>query len=228
MAIMKMKCVTFVTLAKEGEALLRRLQELGVLHPEHIEAPRENEIVDHLEHELHVQRQVIRELEGMATGDRCELDQRLSKEVTFDSLEGWISDKKSVTEKLSRIGASIEKQRDLGDFDPWSLKKLGEQGISIGLWTCDRKIMKSNALPEGVMVREIFVSGKDVCFAVVAKGDPIVIDWAQEVEMPSRSLASLQKEKEELSHELCELDLRLERSALQLPRFTAETRDTFK
>ena len=120
---------------REGEALLRRLQELGVLHPEYIEAPKGNEVVDHLEHELHVQSQVIRELESIGSVDKDELGQGLDAEITFDGIESWLSDKKSVTEKLTRVSAAIEKQRNLGDFDPWHLQELGEQGLSIGLWT---------------------------------------------------------------------------------------------
>jgi V/A-type H+/Na+-transporting ATPase subunit I len=222
MAIMKMKYVTFVTLATEGESLLRRLQDLGVLHPKHIEAPRENEIVLHLEHELHVQRQVVRELEVLGHGDDCGSGPKIDTEVSFDSVEGWLSDKKTITEKLSRLSAAIEKQEALGDFDPWSIKALSEGGISVSLWSSDKKTMELNSMPDGSIARELFTSGKEVFFAVVTKGDPVLLDWAHAVEVPARSLSSIQNEKSELTRELCEIDMRLDKAAEQLPRFIAE------
>ena len=64
MAIVSMKKVLFVTLAREGEALLRKMQELGVLHPEHIKEPIESDKLVRMEHKLHVQGAVIRCLEN--------------------------------------------------------------------------------------------------------------------------------------------------------------------
>jgi len=222
MAIVKMKCVTFITLAKEGESLLRKLQRLGVLHPEHIETPRENDIIDHLEHQLHVQHQIIHELERVDGMVECGASPELDSELTFDVVEGWISEKKSIAEQLSRLNIAIEKQRPLGDFDPHDVEVLKDDGISITLWNSDAKTMKLNSMPDSAIIRELSSLGRDIYFAVVTKGEAAHLDWANPVEMPTRDLTSLEGEKEKLSRELCELDLRLMGAVEQLPRFMSE------
>lgn len=222
MAIVKMQRVTVATLAKEGEALLRRLQDIGVLHPEPVEAVGENDVVEHLEHELHVQRQVIHALESEKQRHDELPCPTVSKETPFASVEGWLAERRTLEERIARITAAIRRQAIFGSFEPQEVARLAERGVQIQLWEQDEGAVEQDALPDGAVVRELSREGKRRFFATAVGGERIAIEGATEVALPERSLISLEEERATFAREADELARRIRCAALQLPRFRHE------
>jgi V/A-type H+-transporting ATPase subunit I len=222
MAIVPMKRVTFVTLAQEGEALLRFLQGMGVIHPEHLRPARETDAVSKLEHLLHVQRSIIRELELISPPEEESCPPPLETPPSFSEAEGWLSERRRLAERLARIDATIERQTFLEDFDPQDVSWLREQGVFVQLWRAEARRFDEARWPSGVVARTIQSYGKDILFVTAVRGEPLSLRWARDVEFPERSLGSLQDERLSLERTIGVLNCRIGEAAKQLASLRKE------
>ncbi|MBN1282362.1 MAG: hypothetical protein JXA24_01140 [Proteobacteria bacterium] len=194
--------MTFVTLAAEGEALMRMVQGMGVLHPEHITVPAEAPAAEMLTHRLNMQGQVLHDLK--------------SREIPragapahggvpqFDEIEGWLSELKSIEEKIASAGREISHAERLGDFDPADVRRLAAEGISVQLWSVREGELAALAIPGGSVVRQVS-AGRQTVFATVSMGSGIEIPGADPVELPKDSLARLREAQASLSKRRDEL-----------------------
>ncbi len=216
MAIVPMKKVLFVTLAREGEALLRRMQELGVLHPEHIREPIESDKLVRMEHKLHVQDSVIRELENRKKSSKN--SEALADPPKIWEAENWVADEKKIVERISQLERDIQRQTVWGDFDPVDIKFLEEKGIFVQLWSVGLKKFENISAPDGAHVHEVF-RNKSVFFATVNHGEKIEIPNAEEGQIPEHSLISLYRDLEEQEGELGAISRKIDATAQYLKRF---------
>jgi len=216
MAIVPMKKMLFVTLARDGKSFLRKLQSMGVLHPEHIREAIESEDLSRLEHKLHVQRTVIRSLETREKGLKSEGVVPVVPKVL--EVEKWIEDEKRFRERLSRVKRDIQKQIRWGNFDPADFKILEENGVLLQLWDVDSRQFRSVSLPEGV---SLHVMSKDsvVSFVTVTKGLAIELENADSVQLPEQSLDELQRDHETLLRQIDSVSRQIDAATAFLSRF---------
>ena len=111
MAIVKMKRVMFMTLAPEGEALMRLVQRLGVLHVEHIAGAAEAPEIEKIEHRLNMQADVIRELEAFEASETPAGQGAAAP--AFDDLRQTLDRLKSLSEALAAT------EREIASAEPW-------------------------------------------------------------------------------------------------------------
>jgi len=196
MAIVLMKKVLFVTLEKRANALLRALQKLGVLHPDHIKHAAESEKLNTLEHKLHVQSVVIKALESRKTPDVFE-DVHFTVRPDVAHVESWVIEEKKIAEDIARIEKAICRQSLWGEFKPEDIAKLRESSIYVQLWEFDAKEFDRFEFPKKVVVRVVDKSDL-IRFVTVTKGGAILLDGVRPVDIPERGLNELYGELSEL------------------------------
>ena len=196
MAIVKMKRVTFLTLAAEGEALLRLIQRLGVLHPEHVTEAEEVPSISQLEHRLGMQSQIIRDLEAIVTPELAQGD--ADEPPSFESIEGWIGDYKSFTERMGSLAREIAALVPWGEFDPADIESLAKGGTIVQLWSVPRESFEALAIPAGTVAR-VIAPGRTVHFATVTLGEGVKLTGADEVQPPSAALTKFEAKRAEFA-----------------------------
>ncbi len=220
MAIVPMKRVIVATLAREGEALLRRLQELGVLHPEHLRDERESERINKIEGALHVQRAVLRDLD-QKWKTKAPPPGPDEASPSYVEIHGWIGQERRLSEQLARLDRQITQQSPWGSFDPNDIRTLSENGMQVQLWQMERKPFAAWRAPEGAVV-QVVVRGKRMSFCTIVQGKALAIDRAESVALPDQPLCELIAERDELRGQQTEMAQLLKGAARFLPTLTAE------
>ncbi len=196
MAIVKMKRVTFLTLAREGDSLMRMVQKLGVLHPEHIAEPGESVAAAQLEHRLNIQRQVLHEIRSR---DFPIVEDAGRRETpSFDAIESWIGELRSTSDKLVSVERDMAYASAFGEFEPHDVEELAEEGVFIQAWSAPAKEFESLDIPAGV-VSKIVGNGRQVLFVTASCVKKVEIAGAAALEMPRSSLFAMRARRDELS-----------------------------
>lgn len=220
MAIIPMKRATFVTLVHKGEDLLRHLQRLGVVHPEHIRALGESPEVDRLDHQLHVERVVIKSLESRKPAEGEPVLTR-SEPPSFLEIEGWLSKERKLIESVSSLKRAIDLQGLWGEFDHDAIAGIADAGVYVQLWAADAKAFDSIKFPKGTVVRTASKSRR-IMFVTASFGRRISLRGAEEISPPDRDLKSLKEELQETAGERDVIAGRIDDAAGHLYYYRAE------
>ncbi|NLD27179.1 MAG: hypothetical protein GX659_00025 [Myxococcales bacterium] len=215
MAIVAMKYVLFLSHVRESEAVLRGLQDIGVLHPEHLKRATESEQLKNLEHKLHVQNTVIKSL-----SDR-NVKNHISDSAILPSIwdvESWLSDEKKFIDGIAKVEREIEKQACLGDFDPEDVGNLSGSGVSLQLWGAPKKEFEEYAKKSEVHIH-VISRHDDVCFATFSLKGPVKIPFAVEREVPKSSLSALKEELSDLRRRLESISAQIDSATVHLPSY---------
>jgi len=198
MAIVPMNRATFVTLSQKGDDLLRLLQKLGVLHPEHIRSEAELGPLDEIRHRLNVQAAIIKELEAMdvESPEGAEAGAAMS----FAAVEALLEKKRSLDDMIKSRRRALAQLEPWGDFDPESLSALEGDGVFIKLWSSTSRLDEIS-LPEGVIARQIRKAGDTLFFITISRSETLKLLRADEVALPDERLSDVQADIERLKQE---------------------------
>ncbi len=199
MAIVPMKRVTFVTLSQKGDELLRLLQRLKVLHPEHIKDEATLGSLDDLRHMLNVQASLIRAIDLIEAPEPEDVPGE--EEPTFAKVKlllGKLADLDETMKSRRRERAGLV---PWGDFDPDDIAWLREEGVDVRFWRMDAPKFEGLKLPRGVLIMEAAREMGSVLFVTVAHGIEVGIPGADEVSLADERLADLEADIERIEVE---------------------------
>jgi V/A-type H+-transporting ATPase subunit I len=221
MAIVKMKKMICAARTCDGEALLRRIQQLGVLHPEHIMTETESEKLSKLDHGLHVYATVIRILETRKSYGKN--GSYVINKPEVSDVERWANDEKRITEQITHVEREMFRQEVFGDFEPDEVRELEKNGIYIELWSADAKDFKTLNISSGVALKELS-RGRTIYFATIGKTGKTQINGATLEDLPKHSLSHYEERKKDLDRQLKAVSTQIDHAV----DFLAEFRTTYK
>ena len=193
--IVSMKKVTVVTQAKDRLDILNKLQILEVLHIEHAQEPKSNDIVA-LSEEISLLDQALSILASLPAPKKIALSQEVVKgQAIYRHVIDLQKRKDQLREYLTLLKVGIKKYQEWGNFEPEDFVNLAKNNIFAGLYQIPLKQLKQ--IPEDILVNQLSVKGKVAnCFLVARK--KIEIDF-KEISLPSISLEKmLQRQKQDL------------------------------
>ncbi|MFC1735303.1 V-type ATP synthase subunit I [Candidatus Hydrogenedentota bacterium] len=192
MAIIKMKHMSVVGLARDRDRILEKLQELGVVHL----GPRDPG-VQSSENSVHLKARAAQLQACLNTLDEFghkpyELDfaDHELPSVMCELLQEW----KLLHEQLFATRHEIAVYTPWNDFDPEEIERLKKINVYVQLWTVPEKDYDDLEIEEGVC-RKPIQWDKDVLFCTVSYNKPVALDTpALEVSMPRARLSILTDE----------------------------------
>jgi len=187
--IVAMKKVSVIVQSKDAQSAINRLRSLGVLHVEHQQAPKGDDI--------------SRAQEGIALFERAlnilsepeftEKIASLSNETSGDckAAARHIVDLRKRLEQLKEFSISlkngINQWESWGDFNPDTIKELGEKGIYVRLYRIPAK--EISGLPSAVIAKKFFTAAGIANCAVISQ-EKISIPY-KEIELPKMGLEKM-------------------------------------
>ncbi|MBN2831360.1 MAG: hypothetical protein JXL82_03675 [Candidatus Omnitrophica bacterium] len=185
-----MKKIFLVTQEKDAGDALEKIRKLGVLHVEHLNAPKGEKLI-FLNNDLALISQAISLLEGIDEKQITEVDGQNTPE--WQILARHIIDLHKRCHRLKdysiTLSSKVERLRNWGDFDPQEVIRLRLTGIFIRFYKLsDEQIAQ---LPEEVYLRKISREGDTHRCIIITKGE-IAIPF-KEIELPKDSLSRLQR-----------------------------------
>ncbi len=216
MSIVPMQRITFVTLSHRGEGLLRLLQRLEVIHPEHINEEVEISSLEHLRHKLNIQQALINELRPFYRPNQAyEIEEGA---ISFSEIESLFTKLHDLEEKIKSQRRIADQLMPWGDYDPEGIKELKSEGISIDLWSADAYRFDGLHVPNGTLVRVIERTKSRVLFVTISRESSIKIEGAEQVMLSDVRLADAQEVLVKLEKEHSALIERIEQAAVHLPQ----------
>ncbi len=203
--IVAMKKICCICQAKDGTATLAQLRGLGVVHVEHQQAPQGKDITilqENISLALAAEGIITRHCQGIEKfTQKQSADWKITGRHIID-LEKRLDQLKEYAWLLKK---SIAEWQRWGDFDPKKIEELTRQNIFIRFYQIPLKEIAS--LPEGLIVKNIFVSGGLAHCLVISR---IKREIAyKEILLPKVSLSTMRYKLEEDSRveETLEKDL---------------------
>lgn len=203
--IVPMAKVTVLALARDRDAALERLRDIGALHLEAVR-PAESEDVEAARREFEYARHALEVLPRQPAGAPSG---QPAAEVVRDI---W-----SVLHRRAEIADEREallRERDriapFGSFDPAAIRALADRGVILRLYRAAAADVVPT--PPGAVRVDLARTKTAVYFAVVSLGEAPAVA-AGEVRLPELSLVELDRRLAELEQERAELDARLARHA---------------
>ncbi|MDF7822478.1 hypothetical protein P4B35_00525 [Pontiellaceae bacterium B12227] len=182
--IVKMKKLTLLCTKAQQEQTLGKLQELEVVHVEHVQAPQSSALEKARNHLQYVQR-AQEVLTARPDADPTGKD----PDQLVDSVWELLQKEKELKDSLQALEHECERIAPFGDFDPRSLIKLGENGIVAKLY--EFPIKEEPEVPEGVAISEIGSDKTNRFVLAVAREDFSIS--AHEVRVPDQSHSEMQR-----------------------------------
>jgi V/A-type H+-transporting ATPase subunit I len=193
-----MKRAIFVTLSQKGDGLLRLLQKLGVLHPEHVKGEAELGSLDDVRHRLNVQASIIKELDGVDVDVPEGVDE--NQGVSFSEVEALFDKMRDLDDRIKSRERALEQLKPWGDFDPESIPSLQVDGVIVGLWSSVAKFDEISA-PEGAILREISWESDRTFFITISRDEALKVARADEVVLPDERLSDVEADLGRLAQE---------------------------
>ncbi|MFH1782594.1 MAG: hypothetical protein ABH848_03155 [Candidatus Omnitrophota bacterium] len=182
--IVKMKKLTVIVESKDIDSTLGELGKAGLLHVEHENAPTSSSVQE-LEEKY---RSIIRALELLPDVELKDPSNDIEGIVhkTID-----LADREEVLiENLRKLEKTMEDYKYWGDFEPETIYSLGEQGISVKLYSIQKKDLKK--IPKDIIVETIFKKGNVLYIAVISQKE---IDLPfNKITLPGKSLSEMKLE----------------------------------
>jgi V/A-type H+/Na+-transporting ATPase subunit I len=170
--ITPMKRITVITLRVHQEASLMALQELGVLHLEHIQEPGGTLLDEARAHVLDVRRarEVLEHYQAEAEekGDKIPLpDDCRTAESVVDEVWKLLNHKKDFEESLDYWKREQARLQPFGNFDPEKIRELAQRDIYITLYKAGPN--QAVDFPEDVSVTHHGQDRQGAYFTVVSR-----------------------------------------------------------
>lgn len=206
--IVPMKSVMLLCLAKDREATLRELRELGVLHLHPLRVPESKDLDQARARLAHI----TRALEALPTkgGSRptgMPADQVVDK---IWSLLGSIRDQNEELEEYRQERLRIE---PFGSFDPQVVSELAAKKIFIKLYQIEPG--REPTVPEDAVLKVLRRDKSGAYFAVISRA-PVAIQ-AHEVRLPELSLNEIDRRISDIEGRLASTRQALQEHAGDLP-----------
>jgi len=187
--IVPMKKISILCLAHESESAISKLRGLGVLHVEHSQEPRGEDITA-LSEEISLAREALAILSEKEFSDnQCKGDYSVQKDW-HSVARRIIADKKRYDQlkDYSRIlQGMIVQWQEWGDFDPSRIEELASKNIFVRLYSIPEKELKK--VPEGLVVEVISKSAGSVNCCVISR-EKIDLPF-KEITPPKTSLTDM-------------------------------------
>lgn len=194
MAIVPMKRATFVTLSHKGDDLLRFLQKLGVLHPEHIKGEAELGSLDDIRHGLNVQASIIKELQAQDV----DVPEGVGESFTLSDVDALFTKLRDLEDRIKARRRTVDQLLPWGDFDPESMASLLGEGVFIKLWISEGKKLEDITAPKGVILAEVNRVGGRLFFVTISRTEDCKVDVADEMAPPDERLVDVAAELDRL------------------------------
>jgi len=198
--IVRMKKITVLVQSKDAASTLKGLGTAGVLHIEHEESPKSEDITMLQEKHRSLSKAIDILPDVKNQKDTSEVETLVVHEIL-----SLFDEKEIVLENLRNIGKNIEVWEKWGDFDPGLIEGLNDKGISVRL--C--KITKNQAqdIPEGVMLEELFRKG-DILHCLAISRKKILLPF-KALPLPEEGLQEMLARQKKGEERLKEIDNRL-------------------
>ncbi|MDO8602479.1 MAG: V-type ATPase 116kDa subunit family protein [Candidatus Omnitrophota bacterium] len=192
-----MKKITIVMQLKDLSVTLERLRGLGLLHVEHENLPRGENIAKMKEDRL-------RAIEAMAIlpdiGGQKSLDGGEGGIVT--EILDLVDEKETLAEKLHRIKHEIMMWEDWGDFDSGIIEQMANSGVWIKL--CKITPQEKKNIPEGVILEEL-ARRKNIIYCVAISENEIKLPF-ETLTLPEMSLGQMIAEEKRHESRIKEIE----------------------
>lgn len=191
--IVRMKKLTLLCTRDSREATLAALRELGAVHLQPVQPPEGTDLdearnlFDHLK----------RALEVLPKHPHVKPSGKTPYE-TVKAVWDLIHRKQALSEQIEALEMEIGHYAPFGSFSPETVRELSASGITVKLYKAAVKAMPS--VPAGARFIELSRDRSTVCFALIGR-DGISAE-AEEVALPSQSLADMRKQLETLTSAL--------------------------
>lgn len=208
--IVPMKKYAFLVYHKEYDAFLKKLRELGVVHI----VEKEGVVTESIRQQFQFADQldkVIRLLEGRVAETAAPLKDA-DGEMLFDEVNDIQNQLAALVQQKAALRKETAEVTPWGDFSPDQLQLLSDKNIRIRLFTCPVRIWNPE-WTEKYYIFEINQLAGQVYFALADTGEGLPGIDADEVRMPTESIASLLKKAENLQQEEARLNARLDEIA---------------
>lgn len=229
--IVAMKKVTIICLKSKTEQTLSHLQDLAVVHLQHIKEPK-GESLQQAQAKLLAYNQAAALLDKYVgskdPADNSQHPQNLreAEKLIAETLD--LDRKLAVAkEELTTWAQELELRQPLGDYDQDALKKLEKRGLTVRVFLADRRSFeRAKKIATVVLLKR---ERRDYYFAVVAKGTPEVA--AKQIDILAHSLQEVSEKVTTLKQEISLIEARLQALALRresLKWCTAEAEDQLR
>ncbi|MFH1664695.1 MAG: hypothetical protein ABIA77_00925 [Candidatus Omnitrophota bacterium] len=142
--IERMKKITLLVSEKERGYFILRLQEIGVVHVEHVNVPEDHELT-FIEDKISKVEKLISELSPFSERhDRDIKEIRGTSEILrmANGVDDIFKERKGCVEEIRKIKEQIEWFKLWGDFDPADLAMLEEKGGAVRLYRLPKGMVK--------------------------------------------------------------------------------------
>lgn len=220
--ISRMKKVTVICIREHQEATLLALQQMGVLHLEHIEEPAGTLLEETRAHLLDVRRacEVLGHYHQLAEKEGTgvpAIDPDRTAESVVDEIWKLISQRKDFEESLDHWQREIARVAPFGSFDPAQITALKANHLYINLYQAGPKQIVE--VPDSATLT-IHQQDRDGCYFSVISREPLELPY-ETVKLPRVSLQHMQVKVEELQAALRDN----EKSFCALAGYLDEVRD---
>lgn len=206
--IVPMKKILLLLYHREKETFLSSLQELGVVHVNENPQMR-SDALETLQNQGKAADRVLKALKKISKAEKTAPAQSTTgnaEEIItrFDELEAR---REKIEQNIVAIKKSINVLGPWGDFEPASVERLEQAGISMRFFTVNEK--KFNALhKEDLQYKIINKIGSTVYLVILERGEKAALD-AEEILLPKislsearRKLTALQTENQGVTQEI--------------------------
>ena len=195
--IVKMKKLTLLCTRAMQEQTLEALRELGVVHLQPVQLPEGSGLDEARDLFAHLQRA----LEVLPKHPHA-LPSGKTAQETVEAVWSLIHRKQALTEQIETLDMDVRRYEPFGSFSPAAVRELEAKGISVKLYKAPAKVRPE--IPDGASMVELSRTRSTVCFALIGRAG-ITLD-AEEIALPSQSLAELRKQLETLRAELVQTE----------------------
>ena len=207
-----MKHFVVVGIVGDEEAVTRKVQGLGVLHPEPVKPSGDEPSLAEAE-------RVFKELETVVSG----LTGRSAGPATGDApatqqVLGFLDDERAAEDQVKSMTRLLGEWERWGDFSPVDVEDLAARDVHLKLWSGDRKAFAGLQVPDNVCV-EVVDRDKEVLFVTIAAGEEVVLEGFEEVGLPARDLRAVRVEIGGMEDKLKSAQAALDETAAWLPAF---------
>lgn len=199
--IVQMKKLTLLCPTADQDRLLETLRELGAVHLSHFQPPEGDGVEQARTHLTYVSRA----LEVLPKHSTAKPSGRSADEVVKDVWD-LIHVRKELEEKREVLRYERQRVEPYGSFDPASIRRLAEKGITVKLYQTGPKQIPE--APEGATLTILTQNKNGTFFAVMGRGE--IEMNALEFRLPEQSLAEMDQQLAEIEKALSENTASLE------------------
>ncbi len=191
--IVKMNKLTLICTAGQQEQTLHELRNLKAVHIEHVQSPSGDTVEQSKQAVTHIEKAKL----ALSAYDAPNNNEVLSSDIA-DEVWNCLHEESELKERLQWLESEQERVRPFGQFDPVSVQKLIDAGLSVKL--CQHGTKESISWPENAKIIEITrdkASVYSICIAQHSFDLP-----CSEISIPTMSLKDLTREIDAVDQKL--------------------------